>query len=625
MRALLIKELREHRWVLLAMLMLVALVQGGMLLAASNMGSPMVAYQKTVALFAPLLALVLTMRLVVREYMGRTQLFLETLPVSRSQVLALKWLFGAALLLLTMAACFGAALLAARGKVALTPHYILLVALRSGSFIFFSYALAFAVGLCGRYRYVIWSLLLVGVFVADAAGQRAAADWPPFRLVGEAMVYERLVLPMDAVLSTCAVAAALVAATFALALSAEGSLVVALSRRMSPREKSAVTIVFLGVIMGFSVLEARKPKPPFALADAVRSTAGPVVAVGAAGAPAAAQQLADLLSSDLARMQSFLALPAAVVPALTALPDDALDGDAFQRAALPNADGVVVRAAFTSSEFDREGFRAYALASWMRWYGRGLAAQEQRRWLLDGAAQWLIARDLPRQQEKLALRAAYAARLLQSQSPGADPANVVLRWLSVREQLGDCLADALAWRMVTSLEQQMGEQPFAALGRAVLARRPPDDARATLREPSMAHLLAQAGAPDQAVLAGQFDRLFSAEQVRLAQPLAAIDMPPVALTTRPMEGNSVEVHYRVGAAGADANAAEAPPFSVRYLTLGPWDGEIPAERLARVDATRAGVLPASYVRGARLFVAVERREAQLGCSVRLAGRRWELQ
>ncbi len=412
MLSLLKKELREHRWMLLAMLFLLAAGQVFTLIDAESRGSPMVAYQKLVALLAPLLALLLASRLVVREYMGRTQLFLETLPVSRAQVIALKWLLGAALLLLAMAACLGVTLLAARGQVVLTPHYVALVAIRSASFIFFAYALAFAVGLAGRYRYLIWGLLVLGVYLADNAGQVASSQWPPFHLVQESMVYERLQLPLEAVLITCALAAALVAATFALALSAQGSLVVALSRRMTPREKSGATISILVLLMAFSVIELRKPKPAFELQDAVRSEAGPAVAVGLAGSPSEALKLANLLSSDLARVQAFLALPHA--PALAALPDDTLDGDAFQRAALTDADGVVVRAAFTHSQFDREAFRAYALASWMGWYSRGSSVREERRWLLDGTAQWLIARDLPRQQEKLALRAAFAARLLQA-------------------------------------------------------------------------------------------------------------------------------------------------------------------------------------------------------------------
>ncbi|QNA98901.1 ABC-2 transporter permease [Massilia sp. Se16.2.3] len=236
MRALLYKEWREHRWVLLAMLLLLALGQAVALRAAGIMGSPMVAYQKIVAIMVPLMALVLANRLVVREYMGRTQLFLETLPVSRTQVLAVKWLLGCALLLLAMGACLGATLLLARHKVTLTPHYVAMVAIRSASFALFSYALAFAIGLTGRYRYVIWSMLAVCTMAANAVGQLAIQNWAPFYLAQESMVYERLVLPLSEVLVTCGIAAALVVATFALALSAEGSLVVALSRRMRSRE-----------------------------------------------------------------------------------------------------------------------------------------------------------------------------------------------------------------------------------------------------------------------------------------------------------------------------------------------------------------------------------------------------
>ncbi len=615
MRALLRKEWREHRRVLLAMLIVLAIGQAVTLLGAGQMGSPMAAYQKVVVLFAPLTALLLANRLVVREYMGRTQLFLETLPVHRAQVLALKWLFGAALLSLAMAACFGVILLAARGQVLLTPHYIALVAIRSASFIFLSYALAFAIGLTGRYRFVIWGVLIVSIIMADTAGQMAMAQWPPFHLVQESMVYERLQLPLRAVLITCGIAVALVAATFALALSAEGSLVVALSRRMTSREKSGVTIGILALIMAFTVIESRKSKPAFQLQQAVRSEAGPAVAVGITNDRSESRKLANLLASDVGRLQSFLALPQA--PPLAALPDDALDGDAFQRAALPNADGVVVRAAFTNSQFDREGFRAYAMAASMDWHSRGRAAMEDRRWLVEGIAQWLVARNLPQQQEKLALRAAFAARLLQARQ--RDAGSAVLQWLTVREELGACLGDALAWRMVSSLAQQMGEQRFQALSRAVLAVRPPDDVRASLFEPSFAQLLAKAGAPDQAVLAQQFGRLFITEQTRLAGPLGQIAIPEVRFTARPMQGRTYEVHYQVGKADD-----EAMPFSVRYVTLRPWTAEIPAEVLQRVDTTRAGVLPSSFTRGTRLFTAIERREPLLGCSVRLAAQRWEV-
>lgn len=615
MRALLRKELREHRWALLGMVLILGIALVATLNNAHMMGSPMVAFRMMAAFIVPLVALNIVNRLVVREYMGRTQLFLETLPIHRGQVIALKWLLGAALLLLALAGCFGVTLLAARGHVLLTPHYLALVAVRSLSFIFFAYALAFAIGLTGRYRYVIWGVLFGCLVMADSAFQIAPAQWPPFHLVKESMVFERAQLPLRAVLITCALGVALVAATFALALSAQGSLVVALSRRMTAREKSGVTISILVLLMLAYIIDLRKPKPAFTLQNAVHSDSGPAVAVARGSDPAAELTLANLLASDMARLQSFLALPEA--PSLSALPDDTLDGDAFQRAALPNADGVVVRAAFTHPEFDRDGFRAFALASSMRWHSRGHAALEERRWLMEGTAQWLVARGLPQQQEKLALRAAFAARLLRARQ--RDAGSAVRQWLTVREQLGTCLSDALAWRMVSSLAQQMGERRFEVLSRTVLAARPPGDARASLFKPSFAQQLAQANAPDQDMLVQQFNRLFSAEQARLASTLAQIAVPQVAFTARSMGGSAYEVHYQVGKAHA-----EVPPFSVLYVTLDPWDAALSAEVLARVDSTRNGVLPASYARGTRLFTAVERREALLNCSVRLAAQRWEV-
>ena len=619
MRALLRKELVELRWLLPALWLLLALAQFFTLQRSVLAGSPMVAYQQVVTTMGPLMALLLANRLVVREYMGRTQLFLETLPVSRHQVLAVKWLLGFVLLLLPLAVCLAVTVWASRGQVLLTPGYVGLVAIRSASFTVLVYALAFAIGLTGRYRYLVWGVLAMCVVVAETQWQLAVSQWPPFYLVQVSMVYERALLPLSAVLITWGAALTLVAATFGLALAAQGSLVVALSRRMAPREKAGMTIAILALLTVVSILDVRKEKPVFVLKDALLSQSGPLVAVGEGGADdqehGHAQALANALSADLAHLRQYLALPRE--PSLSVLPDDALDGDLFQRAELPNADGVVVRAAFARDQFDRAGFRAYALAAWLQWHTRERAAKEDRRWLLDGFAQWMAARALPQQEQALALRAAFAARALQRRRIGTGTA--LRQWLSVREQLGTCLSDALAWRMVSSMAGQMGAQRFQSLARAVLAARPPADARASLFEPGVATLLARAGAPDIAALARQFDSTLNGEQMRLAASLDRIALPAVAFKAQPMEGSTYEVHYLVGKPNDQAR-----PFSVRYVELGPWDAALPPESLVRVDSERSGVLPASFARGTRLFTAVELREPLLGCSVRLAARRWEV-
>ncbi len=97
----------------------------------------------SIFLLGALSVLTLANRLVVREYTGRTQLFLETLPVSRAQVVAVKWLTGAVLLAIPMAAGFAVTLHVAFAQVTLTSRFIQLIAVRGGTFLLFAYSLAF--------------------------------------------------------------------------------------------------------------------------------------------------------------------------------------------------------------------------------------------------------------------------------------------------------------------------------------------------------------------------------------------------------------------------------------------------------------------------------------------------
>ena len=94
-RALILKELREHGWILLAVLLLDALGYAVIASSAKDEGSAFVALQRFTLWFGCLTALVVNNRLVVREFTARTQLFLETLPITRSRVITVKLTLGA--------------------------------------------------------------------------------------------------------------------------------------------------------------------------------------------------------------------------------------------------------------------------------------------------------------------------------------------------------------------------------------------------------------------------------------------------------------------------------------------------------------------------------------------------
>src|SRR5687768_13097461 len=96
---LLRKEAREHGPVLAATAAIAVLGLFAMLGVAEDVGGRFVGLARFQLLLGPLIALVFANRLLVREYSGRTQFFLETLPIGRARVFATKWLLGCALVL----------------------------------------------------------------------------------------------------------------------------------------------------------------------------------------------------------------------------------------------------------------------------------------------------------------------------------------------------------------------------------------------------------------------------------------------------------------------------------------------------------------------------------------------
>jgi len=107
--ALVRKELGEHGWVLTIALAFDALALTAVSAAAADVGR-MAAVVRFAAVAGPLNALVVANRLFAREYGGRTQLFLEVLPISRARVFATKWLLGCGFIALTTLAAWWATL-----------------------------------------------------------------------------------------------------------------------------------------------------------------------------------------------------------------------------------------------------------------------------------------------------------------------------------------------------------------------------------------------------------------------------------------------------------------------------------------------------------------------------------
>jgi hypothetical protein len=612
-RALLWKELREHGPVFAALYALEALAFAG-IVNRPDQGSAFAALQFFTARFGLLTALVVGNRLIVREYAGRTQLFLELLPVTRLRVLFVKLGLGACLVALPVLLGLGACALLAADQEPLTARYVAIVGARALAAVLLMYSLAFLAGLLGRYRLGLWLGLALGAWTLDTKAKLELESLPLVRLLNQQMAYERFAVPWSDLAGAALAAAVLVAIAFALGLARDGSLAATLARRMSYREKvffGCLTLVWVAMV---AVLEDRKARPLFALADSVKGAAGTTLVGVAPGKDldeAQAQKLGELVATDLEALRQFLDLE--TMPPVFLLPEHSLDADVFLRARLPSTDGVVVQAALSDQRLDTRLFRAFVVGEVLDWYSRGRDRREPRRWFSDGFARWFVDRDRTEADPLDRLRAAVAA-------PEGVSLQTLHAWLATREQLGDCLSGALAWRAVEVLAHELGPARFQALARAAQGRRPANDLRGALSERTLTQLLADADAPSLDATVQALNQALADDRARRASELGALTrwQPKLGAVASP-SGPAIEVHHSL----SRGDGGPSSGYTLLYARLEPWARELDREELLRFDTTGRGILPVTFQRGSRLFTAFEVFEPGLACNLRLRAERWE--
>ena len=190
----------------------------------------------------PLAGLVLANSLIAGEFRQKTQLFLEGLPLPRWEMALVKYALGLAVMLLAASGVLIASWWLGRGSEAMTPRFAAMIFLKSFGWIWFVYALSFAIAFLGRYRATVWILLLmIFMFLYDARVEVSA--FGPFRLVDMSFPYERQAVPWDALAITIAGISLLSAFGFGCAVVRDGGIAELLAERMSSREKVAVTMI----------------------------------------------------------------------------------------------------------------------------------------------------------------------------------------------------------------------------------------------------------------------------------------------------------------------------------------------------------------------------------------------
>jgi hypothetical protein len=595
--ALVRKEIREHWVVLSLVLALDAFMLFGMLIRAAHKGGRFTGLMQFLESLGVLSALVVANRVFVREYAGRTQLFLEVLPIGRPRVWATKWLLGGSYIgALTLAAWFATWMRARRTEV-ISTHDALLVLLCTSSFMFVVWGFASMAGMLGRHRYTAWIALLCIVGLAISRGKLAFEELPVAGLLGPSIAMARGPLDWPALLEAWSLAACFAATSAALALAGSGAIASALAQKMTARERVFLFVACLVGLFAYSTVDKGRSKLPYTVADAIYAKNSHVrVGVLRRGelTDSAAEHMAQTIADDLEGMQAF-GLEA--VPPVFVLPKRSLDPRVVERAELEENDGIVLRAA---SDVVLSLLRTNVLHAALFDQTRERALRDDRHVLLDGFSAWWALREEPSERAQRWLRAAA--------SPIPVTVSMLTRWAETAERVGDCVADGLAFATVDRLARRLGSSATRSFARSLFSR-PPDDFR-VLFQRTPAALLQQAGTTWSALAADtEHERQAVIRQHASALSRAAQRSAAIAVEQTARQGTRIEV----GLAGVET-------YWALYALLGPWaEGQSSLSRLD-VRAARA-TLPLSASRGARVLVALETDDALLECPVRVASKR----
>ncbi len=649
--ALLGKELRQHALSGIALLVCLTICYLLLLvgtLANAETVSVMEVHASFLLLFVLIAALVLGHRLVVTEYYGRTQLFLEALPVRRWEVVALKYGLGLAVLLLISGLSLGATALAALTREPVDGWFLTIVATRTLVYVFFLWAFLFAMGLVGRFRIPIYLALLVMVGVVDGMTQLELQRFGPLALVdNNTLPFEREVMPIRALLETLAIGIGWTAVAFGLALIHEGSVAETLAKRMSQKEKALVGILFVGMMLAIVFLDDRRDKEPYTFPNQntlVSATAPLEILYLQPTRSADALALQSRLEHDLDTLRD--AMGWTDLPAVRIAYRPSIDATIYDQAELTSNDGILVRANFQrTDDWDPQAFSAFVIGLTLDDATLGRAQFEPKAWLRDGFAQWWASRpratgsavnidpavacasdDSPTR--RTLLRALWMTRHQPLTS------HQLATWLRTRERHGERVTAALALSGLWVLEQQHGEAAVLALAREVFGRQPTEDIRELIYEwrHPMATVFQAANTAKTAdtttTTVGwedfiadwntQLDRWRSEPACR-----ALLDAIPEGEAELEIERGAGSVRNIVYRFDFDSPWKAGTLVTLLHTRLTPFDAPLERFDLRRREhlwptgeSQASWRLPGFYGQGSRAFFALEVESEILGCPIR---------
>jgi hypothetical protein len=463
-RALVEKEIRQHGSMIFLFLIL---INAGMLILQSNQalalsggsGFAIVAWMLLVIL--PLGCLVLGNALIAVEFRQKTQIFLDGLPLPRWKMVAVKYVFGLGVTLLSSLLLLGTAILGAWRSEALNTTFIVLLILKTVGWSWFCWSAIFALSFLGRYRMVIGLAVVLGLIWMQQAGGILVNRIGPFELISDRFAYERSEVPIQELWITAGLIAALTCVGFALALVRDATLATMLSEKMSSRERLVViSLVIAGLMILGSVAERVEKTDPLDLPDSIDLVVGPATVSTAAAVSqptneerTALQAHADEAAATLQSVADYLKIDK--LPPLFLLHRRDLAIGEFQSGDLDSRQGYLLRLNMIKTVPSSPVLRSQVIDKVLDVHQHYRLDSDSRGWIVKGFSYWWPRRDSKEQGDAPALE----------------------KWKSYREI--ELTADDLVhWkRFRKSRGEGFEEGMFAAVGIETLSRKDPNACR----------------------------------------------------------------------------------------------------------------------------------------------------
>lgn len=409
----------------------------------------------------PLVSFIVGNRLIVREYVGGTRRFVESLPINRFTPLLVKYFIGLVFIvaLALLMVWFAAATASAAENI--TPRYLQLLLMKTGVIALLYWSVVFFVSFTGRIRLVIYVVMGLTLMYFVNMPNFDETRFAPLAIMERTLfVFERDVLPVQDLIETAVLALLFVIAGFSLALFNEGSIAEQLGKPISKRDMAAFALLGMGCLTVYTTLQKKWETETYALSgEYVLRSEVPVLAVSYIDDTykAQAQQVLDSLQPTVETFKTDIGLdrlPQVQIALNTELETGEIEPELI--------DGVLVSANFTDYDsYEIAQLNSVAMHHLLLSLTNRRWDYESRHWILDGLSRWWIegADNAPKSSNnnELLARALVAKRRFYLQK------NPLLEWQTTSDLHGFEGGDALSYSALLYLQEIKGTETILRL------------------------------------------------------------------------------------------------------------------------------------------------------------------